>query len=101
MPQRLSGHFDDGVSGSKRKCAIHLDRRLTIFSQSEISRTQKPMRFSTTCVAARDVRAVHREEDTRDDVLGGIPTTAIAGLFPSFTYQVEATTPPQVSSVQN
>jgi hypothetical protein len=33
------------------------------------------------------------EQEARDNVLGGIPTTAIAGLFPTFTFQIETITP--------
>jgi hypothetical protein len=29
------------------------------------------------------------KQEARDDVLGGIPTTAIAGPFPAFTFQVK------------
>jgi hypothetical protein len=36
------------------------------------------------------------QQEARDDVLGGIPTTAIAGLFPTFTFQKETITPSQV-----
>jgi hypothetical protein len=38
------------------------------------SRLAKPGNFAAVC-----------EADARDGVLGGIPTTAIAGLFPLFT----------------
>src|SRR6266568_6611554 len=41
------------------------------------------------------------EAPAHGDVLGGYPTTAIAGLFPPFTVQLEATTPRQLLSVQN
>ena len=59
------------------------------------------MLVSLSAIGGAIVPAVYCEEETRDDVLGGIPTTAIAGLFPSFNYQVKAITPPQVPSVQN
>ncbi len=41
------------------------------------------------------------EQEARDDILGGISMTAIAGLFPTFTFQGETITPDQVLSVQN
>jgi hypothetical protein len=41
------------------------------------------------------------EQEARDDVLGGIPTTAIAGLFLTSTFHAEIITPSQVPSVQN
>jgi len=49
----------------------------------------KPGNFAAVCKA-----------DARDGVLGGIPTTAIAGLFPLFTTEIKAIAPSQGSSVQ-
>jgi hypothetical protein len=41
------------------------------------------------------------EQEARDDILGGIPTMAIAGLLLTSSFQEEAITPSQMPSVQN
>src|SRR6267143_3079009 len=41
------------------------------------------------------------EKEARDDILGGIPTMAIAGLLLTSSFQEEAITPSQMPSVQN
>ena len=41
------------------------------------------------------------EQEARDDILGGIPMAAIAGLFPTFAFHEEIIAPNQVPSVQN
>ena len=41
------------------------------------------------------------EQEARDDILGGIPTMAIAGLFLTFSFQVDATTPTYAPTIQN
>jgi hypothetical protein len=41
------------------------------------------------------------EQEARDDILGGTPTMAIAGLLLASSFQEEAITTSQVPSVQN
>jgi len=41
------------------------------------------------------------KNNTRDDLLGGIPKTAVAGLFLIFTFRMEIIAAAQILSVQN
>jgi hypothetical protein len=41
------------------------------------------------------------KQEARDDILGGIPTMAIAGLLLASSFQEDAISPGQVPSVQN
>jgi hypothetical protein len=54
-----------------------------------------------TRVARKGNALAYCESEARDDVLGGIPMTVIAGPFPLLAFEIKAIIPNQGSSVQH